>query len=87
MAGPLASPDPFRGGVIDVAFCGHRHGGQIDVPKLGGLYMPEVGLFPRLTKGDTLVENTHVVVSRGLSDHHRIPRINNPHELLVVTLN
>ena len=71
---------------IDVALCGHRHGGQWRIPGIGGLYMPDVGLFPKYTSGDNLCGKTHVVVSRGLGDHHRIFRINNPHELLIVNI-
>ena len=70
---------------IDAALCGHRHGGQWGVPGLGGLFMPDVGFFPKYTSGDNLCGKTHVIVSRGLGDHHKIMRINNPHELLVVT--
>lgn len=71
---------------IDVALCGHRHGGLIDIPYVGGFYMPDVGFFPDLTAGDYLIKGTHVIISRGLSDHKPIPRINNPYELLSVTL-
>ena len=48
--------------------------------------MPDVGLFPDLTSGDNLVGKTHVIVSRGLSDHNHIPRVNNPYELLSLTI-
>lgn len=71
---------------IDIALCGHRHGGQVDIPYVGGLYMPDVGFFPELTSGDNLVGKTHVIVSRGLGDHNIIPRVNNPYELLSLTI-
>ncbi len=71
---------------IDVALCGHRHGGQIDIPYIGGLYMPDVGFFPDLTARDNLVGKTHVIISRGLGDHNILPRINNPYEILSVTI-
>lgn len=67
---------------IDVALCGHRHGGQIGIPYVGGLFMPDVGFFPDLVSGATRVENTWVVVSRGLGVHNNIPRINDPFELV-----
>ena len=71
---------------IDIALCGHRHGGQIDIPYVGGVYMPDVGFFPELTSGDNFVGKTHVIVSRGLGDHNIIPRVNNPYELLSLTI-
>ena len=71
---------------IDIALCGHRHGGQIGIPYVGGIFMPDVGLFPSLTSGDNLVGKTHVIVSRGLGDHNNIPRVNNPYEMLSLTI-
>ena len=71
---------------IDVAICGHRHGGQVGIPFVGGLYHPDTGFFPNLTFGDNLVGETHVIVSRGLSDHNGLPRLNDPYELLILTL-
>lgn len=72
---------------IDAALCGHRHGGQAGIPFAGGLYHPDTGFFPNLTFGDNLVGKTHVIVSRGLADHNGLPRLNDPFELLMVTLN
>lgn len=71
---------------IDIALSGHRHGGQIAIPYVGGIFMPDVGLFPDLTSGDNLVGKTHVIVSRGLGDHNIIPRVNNPYEMLSLTI-
>lgn len=82
---PRYTTNPDRtliGKPIDVALCGHRHGGQIGIPYVGGFFMPDVGFFPDLVSGVTRVENTWVVVSRGLGVHNRIPRINDPFELL-----
>ena len=86
---PRVTQNPDKsliGKEIDVALCGHRHGGQIGVPFAGGLFVPSVGFFPDLTYGDNLVGKTHVIVSRGLSDHSFTPRLNNPYQLLMVTI-
>ncbi len=72
---------------IDVVMCGHRHGGQIILPRLGGLYHPDVGFFPDFLEGVTEVEGTSVIVSRGLSGDDGMPRINNPPEVVLVILN
>ena len=71
---------------IDLALCGHYHGGQIILPVLGPLYHPEAGFLPKMTGGSYEVENTLVVVSRGLGNHSILPRFNNPPELVVIDL-
>ena len=78
----------FKGGEllnvgIDMALCGHLHGGVVVVPFVGGLYHPTMGFFPELTDGCTRVGDTWVVVSRGIGGGLRI---NNPPELVVVDL-
>ena len=69
---------------IDMALCGHLHGGQIVIPGIGGLYHPIEGFFPEMTDGCHRIENTWVIISRGLGNHSRIPRLGNPPELVVV---
>ncbi len=81
----------FTGGAlvgsnIDLALCGHLHGGQIVVPFLGGLYHPLEGFRPEMTDGCHQVEGTWVVISRGLGNGKSFPRVNNPPELVIVDL-
>lgn len=76
----------LTGEPIDLALCGHRHGGQAIVPFLGGLYFPGAGLFPDMTEGAHDVQGTWVVVSRGLGNSGDLPRVNNPPELVVIDL-
>ncbi len=72
---------------IDVAFTGHAHGGLIRLPVIGGLYSTGEGFFPEFTSGVVQAEDgAQVVISRGLGDSRRIPRINNQPELVVVDL-
>ncbi|MBR6165472.1 MAG: metallophosphoesterase [Clostridia bacterium] len=74
-----------RGRAIDFTVCGHAHGGQIQL--FGrGLYAPGQGLFPRLTYG--IHDEGRMMVSRGMTNgaKPRIPRINNPCELIILTL-
>lgn len=51
----------------DVIFCGHAHGGFFRIGKLA-LYSPNQGLFPKYTSGLYPVENSYLVVSRGLGN-------------------
>jgi predicted MPP superfamily phosphohydrolase len=78
----------FKGGAlvdsdIDMALCGHLHGGVVRIPFLGGLYHPVDGFFPEMTEGCNLVNDTWVVISRGIGGS---PRFNNPPELVIIDL-
>ena len=70
---------------VDIALAGHAHGGQM---RLGhrGLYAPGQGLFPKYTEGVFEKDGSKVVISRGLSNTYRLPRINNAPEIVVVNV-
>lgn len=71
---------------MDIVFSGHAHGGQFRLPFIGGLFAPHQGLFPKYDSGVYTTDNTNMIVSRGLGDSIIPLRINNPPELVVVTL-
>ena len=67
---------------IELTVSGHAHGGQWRA--FGrGVYAPGQGMFPKYTSG--VLEN-RFVISRGLSNHTHVPRINNPPELVFLHL-
>lgn len=67
---------------IHLTLSGHAHGGQWRF--FGrGVYSPGQGIFPKYTSG--IYEN-RLIVGRGLGNPHRIPRINNPPEVLKISL-
>lgn len=73
---------------IDLVMCGHAHGGIVRLPKIGGLYATDQGLFPKLSEGMQKVDGgSYVVVSRGLGGENKLPRINNKPEIVVVDVN
>ena len=75
--------DHVAGRKIDFTLCGHAHGGQMQL--FGrGLYAPGQGFFPKLTHG--LYGNGTMLLSRGLTNGSRLPRINDPLELVLLTL-
>ncbi len=82
---PEVYRDYVAGRDIDFTICGHAHGGQIQVGGRG-LYAPGQGLFPKLTHG--LYDEGRMLVSRGMTNgaKPRIPRINNPCELILLEL-
>lgn len=71
---------------IDLIVCGHTHGGQIQLPFIGGVIAPNQGLFPKYDKGEFDLDGTKMIVCAGLSNTTFIPRINNQVELGVVTV-
>jgi predicted MPP superfamily phosphohydrolase len=77
----------LTGANIDVALCGHAHGGQVRIPGIGGLFTKDQGWFPKLTEGVHEIEDISVVISRGLGDSSDVPRINNDPELVIVDMN
>lgn len=82
-------PDLFDGyckAGVNLAFCGHAHGGQFRVPGFGGVYAPNQGIHPSYTEGCFTRSGTAMVVSRGLGNSLFPFRINNPPELVAVTL-
>ena len=71
---------------VDLVLSGHYHGGQFRVPLLGGLYGPDVGLFPEYTEGIFVGAQATCVLSTGLGASPGIPRINNLPQIVVVDL-
>lgn len=69
---------------VDVVLSGHAHGGQVRLPWIGGVYAG--GFFPKEEGGVYTKGNTTLVVSRGLGNSLIPFRINNPPELVFITL-
>ncbi len=71
---------------VDLVLSGHAHGGQVRIPFIGGLAAPNQGFFPKYTEG--LYENggTSMIVSRGLGNSIIPLRVNDPPELVIITL-
>ena len=82
---PEVYRDYVRGRDIDFTLCGHAHGGQIQI-RGHGLYAPGQGFLPKLTHG--LHDGGKMMISRGMTNgaKPRIPRINNPCELILLEL-
>lgn len=71
---------------VDLAFCGHAHGGQVRLPFIGGLFAPDQGLLPRYDAGLYTRGNCRMVVSRGIGNSLCPLRFNNRPEVVVVEL-
>ena len=83
----MAFVDYMQDAPFDLALAGHTHGGIVRLPKIGPLYTAEEGFLPDYAGGSyTLANNATLIVSRGLGDSSRAPRINNVPELSVIDI-
>jgi predicted MPP superfamily phosphohydrolase len=74
---------------FDLVVSGHAHGGQVRIPGLvNGLFSPGEQWFPKYAGGEYWVEETLLIVGRGLSREaiRHVPRIWNRPELVVIEL-
>ena len=71
---------------IDLSFTGHAHGGQFRIPSLGGLLAPNQGFFPKYTSGSHKIDESTMIVSRGLGNSIVPIRIFNRPEIVKVLL-
>lgn len=70
---------------IDLALCGHAHGGIVRLPFLGGVLGSNARLFPEYDAG--LFHGRYdLIVSRGLGNSVPVPRFLNVPEIVSVTL-
>lgn len=85
--------DYFADYKFDLIISGHMHGGQVRMPVFGGLVSPRSNwtntrsmLFPKYTGGIFEKKGVKMIVSRGLGNPMRVPRLFNRPELVVITL-
>ena len=69
----------------DLILSGHTHGGIVRLPFLGGVFSNTGSLFPKYDAGLFHQGSSSIIISRGLGDA-RIPRFNNPPEIVCITL-
>jgi uncharacterized protein len=78
--------DSIKGKGYQLVLSGHMHGGQVQIPFIGGLISPHGQWFPKHAQGKYEKDGTVLIVSRGLGNVVKVPRLFNPPELVVVTL-
>ena len=82
-------PDMFEVYVkhgVNLALCGHVHGGQIRLPLIGGVIGPGQGLFPKYDAGLYTKGETNMIISRGIGNSGFPVRFNNNPEVVIIDL-
>lgn len=76
----------FVASKINLVLAGHTHGGQVRFPLLGNIYSPNQGLFPKYSDGLYEEQQTKMIINRGLGNSSLPFRLNNPPEIIKITL-
>jgi predicted MPP superfamily phosphohydrolase len=71
---------------VDLALTGHAHGGQMQIPFVGGLIAPNQGFFPKYSEGLHQKDKTSMVISRGIGNSLCPLRVNNRPEVIFIEL-
>lgn len=78
---------------FDLILSGHMHGGQIRIPKIGGMVCPKTNfisnsgiIFPRYLAGEYESNQTKMIVTRGIGNPTILPRLFNRPEICSITL-
>jgi len=79
--------DVYRKFSYDLVLSGHTHGGQWRIPFLvNGFFAPGQGWFPDYSGGAYPFEDMTLIVSRGLANSSKLPRLFNPPEIVAVDI-
>jgi predicted MPP superfamily phosphohydrolase len=70
----------------DLILSGHVHGGMIRVPFVGAVFSPDEGFMPKYSAGKYRLEDSILIVSRGLGRGSRGFRLFNRPNLVEITL-
>lgn len=70
----------------DLVLSGHVHGGLVRLPFIGGVLSPERALFPKYSGGEYILDNSKMILSRGLGNGTVNLRIFNNPEICIIEL-
>lgn len=71
---------------VDLSLTGHAHGGQIGIPFIGALIVPNQGFPPKYYKGMYKIGGSKMIVSRGLGNSVFPQRLFNRPEIISISL-
>lgn len=85
--------DAFNDIGFDLILSGHMHGGQFRIPGIGGVVSPKTNFmqkgrifFPKYFGGEYMLNDTKMIVSRGIGNPTILPRVFNRPEICSITL-
>ncbi len=85
--------DVFKNTDFDLILSGHMHGGQFRIPGIGGVVSPKTNFmqkgrifFPKYFGGEYMLNDTKMIVSRGVGNPTILPRVFNRPEICSITL-
>jgi len=78
--------DVFEKWGADLVLAGHVHGGLIRLPFVGGILSPERTFFPKYDSGEFIINDSKMIVSRGLGNGTINLRLFNNPEICVIEL-
>ena len=70
----------------DLTLSGHIHGGMVRIPFVGGVFSPEKELFPKYDSGKYTLDDSVMIVNRGLGNRVFGLRFFNCPEVTAITL-
>ncbi|MDI9497876.1 MAG: metallophosphoesterase [Bacillota bacterium] len=84
---PDIIPELERQSGVDLALCGHTHGGQFRLPLVGALFTPGQGWLPHWDRGlFTLANGTRLYIDSGVGWSVLPLRLGTPSQITVVTV-
>lgn len=85
--------DVFKNTDFDLILSGHMHGGQFRIPGIGGVVSPKTNFmqkgrifFPKYFGGEYTLNDTKMIVSRGIGNPTILPRVFNRPEICSIIL-
>ena len=67
-----------------IILSGHTHGGQIRLPLIGAVYVPNQPLLAQYDEGIFAIANSYLIISRGLGNSFINCRFNNYPEIITI---
>jgi len=67
-----------------IILSGHTHGGQIRLPLIGAIYVPNQPLLAQYDEGIFAIANSYLIISRGLGNSFINCRFNNYPEIITI---
>ncbi len=70
---------------VDLTVSGHTHGGMIQIPFVGAVYVPDQETFPDYAEGFFQMDNGYLAISTGLgSSPYYLQRMFNPPQIISI---